>query len=123
MAKKIIHIDDDDDIRLSVKTLLKSEGYEVVSFECVNNVMESIDKIKPDLIIADVMLDRVDDGLKIFDEISKGYPNIPIIFLTSLGEEIRPYFQDNQHLIKIIDKEGISSALIPCVKQTLKSSS
>ena len=34
----------------------------------------------------------MDSGLEAYIEVENAFPEIPMIFMTSLGEEIRPYF-------------------------------
>ena len=49
-------------------------------------------KNHPDLAILDVMVETMDSGLEAYIDVRKRFPEIPMIFMTSLGEEIRPYF-------------------------------
>lgn len=52
MAKKILVIEDDKDIRDTIAYALESEGYEVISSEN-SRILKSLDKHKPDLILLD----------------------------------------------------------------------
>jgi two-component system phosphate regulon response regulator PhoB len=52
MAKKILVIEDDKDIRDAVTYALENEGYEVISSENAR-ILKSIDQHKPDLILLD----------------------------------------------------------------------
>jgi two-component system phosphate regulon response regulator PhoB len=52
MAKKILIIEDDKDIRDTVTYALESEGYEVISSDN-SKILKSIDKYNPDLILLD----------------------------------------------------------------------
>ncbi|MBB5395706.1 PleD family two-component system response regulator [Mucilaginibacter sp. AK015] len=52
MAKKILVIEDDKDIRDTVTFALESEGYEVISSEN-SRILKFIDQHKPDLILLD----------------------------------------------------------------------
>lgn len=52
MAKKILVIEDDKDIRDTLVYVLEEQGYEVVSSEEAK-ILKSLDKIKPDLILLD----------------------------------------------------------------------
>ena len=38
------------------------------------------------------MVESMDSGLEAYVEIRRRFPKLPMIFMTSLGEEIRPYF-------------------------------
>jgi len=52
MAKKILVIEDDKDIRDSVTYALEMDGYEVISSEH-SRILKSLDQHKPDLILLD----------------------------------------------------------------------
>ncbi len=52
MAKKILLIEDDKDIRDTVTLALESEGYEVISSDN-SRILKSLDQHKPDLIMID----------------------------------------------------------------------
>ncbi|OJW13001.1 MAG: hypothetical protein BGO48_14600 [Mucilaginibacter sp. 44-25] len=52
MAKKILVIEDDKDIRDTVTYILESDGFEVVSSEN-SRILKSLDQHNPDLILLD----------------------------------------------------------------------
>ncbi|GAB2984794.1 hypothetical protein GCM10027049_23630 [Mucilaginibacter puniceus] len=52
MAKKILVIEDDKDIRDTLVYVLEEQGYEVVSSEEAK-ILKSLDTIRPDLILLD----------------------------------------------------------------------
>ena len=57
MAKKIILVvDDEADIRSSVKTILEKEGYEVITAVSGDDCLKKLEKGKPDLILLDIMM-------------------------------------------------------------------
>ncbi|MCC2680995.1 MAG: response regulator receiver domain protein (CheY-like) [Nitrosospira multiformis] len=94
VAQRIAHIDDDPDIRDTVRRILEASGYAVESYQTMNDFMVSLwnSANPPDLAILDVMVETMDIGLEAYVEIHKRFPGLHLIFMTSLGEEIRPYF-------------------------------
>ena len=52
MAKKVLVIEDDKDIRDTIVYVLEEQGYEVTSSENAK-ILKSLDSIKPDLILLD----------------------------------------------------------------------
>src|SRR6187402_1340613 len=52
MAKKVLVIEDDKDIRDTIVYVLEEQGYEVTSSEDAK-ILKSLDRIKPDLILLD----------------------------------------------------------------------
>ena len=88
MSKKILVVDDEQDLVETVKFRLEASGFEVSS---AYDGQEGLDKAKaekPDLILLDLMLPKL-DGYKVcrmlkFDE---DYKHIPIIMLTARSQE------------------------------------
>jgi DNA-binding response OmpR family regulator len=107
VAQRIAHIDDDPDIRDTVRRILEANGYAVDSYQTMNDFMVSLRNSAdpPDLAILDVMVETMDIGLDAFVEIRKRFPGLHLIFMTSLGEEIRPYFTGlSDEWILIVEK-------------------
>jgi len=88
MSKKILIIDDEENIRELIKFNLEAEGYNVIMAadgkEGLKKVSSSVD-----LIVLDLMLPEM-DGLTVCRQIRSNneYSNIPIIMLTAKGEEV-----------------------------------
>jgi len=79
--KLVLAVDDEFDIRESVKLVLEDEGFEVVTAENGEDCLDKLKSIKPDIIILDILM----PGMKtrdVVDAIRKKLPKIPIIFLT-----------------------------------------
>ena len=87
MKKKILIIEDEEDLIKGLKLNLSDEGYEV---DFAPNGVEGLRKAleeTPDLIILDIMLPEM-DGLEVCRELRQKSIAIPIIMLTAKGEEI-----------------------------------
>ncbi|MBP5403043.1 MAG: response regulator transcription factor [Treponema sp.] len=80
-------VDDEKNVRLSIKTALKKEGFEVTEFsngqEALNEVCKNI---LPDIFILDIMM-PVMDGISFLTKIRERGIKIPVMFLTSRDEE------------------------------------
>ena len=88
MAKKILIIDDEMDIRILLKFNLEKDGFEVKVAENGLVGLELAKKFKPDLIILDVMMPEM-DGIETCEQI-KALPELSqtiICFLTARGED------------------------------------
>jgi len=81
---KIYIVDDEIEIRKTLKNILEDEGYEVEDFANRKSLLKSLAKERPDLILLDVWMGK-DDGLEILDECKKIYPMIPIIMISGHG--------------------------------------
>jgi CheY-like chemotaxis protein len=86
---KILVADDDQDIRDSLKAILESRQYTVVTAADREQGMEKVKTEKPDLLILDVMMSTWQDGFEMSRELKKDpqYKNIPILMLTGIKEE------------------------------------
>lgn len=123
MAPRIAHVDDDSDIREAVERILCKDGYEVDSYlsmqDFINSLQDEIDP--PDLAILDVMVESMDSGLTTYAHIHKRFPKIQTIFLTSLGDMIRPYFEDGSHeWVCIMEKPVEPVSLLATINERLK---
>ncbi|TFF37104.1 response regulator [Mucilaginibacter psychrotolerans] len=83
MSKKILVLDDDDDILDVVAYLLTENGYEVKTLNCGDTVFNHIKDFTPDLILMDVMLADM-DGRTICREIKENHLTnlLPVILIS-----------------------------------------
>lgn len=84
--KKILIIEDDKLISSLVQFRLKKDGYETLLVMDGNEGVAAIGDFNPDLIITDVMM-PYKSGIEVIQFARKNNPDIPIIVLSSLGEE------------------------------------
>ncbi|PIU40872.1 MAG: two-component system response regulator [Candidatus Omnitrophica bacterium CG07_land_8_20_14_0_80_42_15] len=88
MGKKILVVDDEIQLVEMVKLRLQANGYIVLTAGDGQEALEKARKEKPDLIILDLMLPKI-DGYKVcrmlkFDE---KYKKIPILMFTARAQE------------------------------------
>jgi FixJ family two-component response regulator len=76
-------IDDDEDVRESLKSLLRSAGYEALAFASPEEFMASADDAA--CLILDVRL-RNADGLAFQEELIASEASIPIVLMTGYGD-------------------------------------
>jgi two-component system, OmpR family, alkaline phosphatase synthesis response regulator PhoP len=88
MAKKILIVEDEKDIRDLLEHYLKKEGYEVQTAKDGQSGLEKASKEKLDLVILDLMLPQM-DGLEICRRLRSqpATADLPIIMLTAKTEE------------------------------------
>lgn len=84
MAKRILIVEDDANIRELLRLYLEREGYEI--FEAENGAvgLEQWKRCKPDMLLLDVMM-PVMDGWEVCKKIREE-SDVPIIILTAKGE-------------------------------------
>lgn len=123
MTAQIAHIDDDADIRETVKHILLKNGYKIKSYVTMQDFIDSLqdENSLPDLAILDIMIESMDTGLTAYAHIHKLYPQIQIIFLTSLGDMVRPYFEDGSHeWVCIMEKPVEPVSLLETINDRLR---
>lgn len=84
--KHIFVIDDELDIRQLIVKYLEKEGYKTTSFASGTTVASEVGRLKPDLLVMDIMMPGI-DGLQLCRDIRK-VSEVPIIFVSARGEEI-----------------------------------
>lgn len=84
---KVLVVEDDQNIRLGLEEILKSEGFEVSSCERGDRAMAAAQKHMPALIVLDVMLPGL-SGYDICKQLRAKNVTTPILMLTAKGQEI-----------------------------------
>ena len=74
-------VDDEPDIHYILKTALEREGYDVVEMLSGIECLQNIDKIKPDLVLMDIMMPDM-DGWEVCKQIKETKKGIPVSMLT-----------------------------------------
>lgn len=124
MKKKILIVDDEQDIREIIKIPLLQDGFQILEASNGKDAIELAKKEKPDLITLDIMMPNL-DGFQVA-KIIKEDPqtaNIPIIILSVLSQDkekliqgiadyISKPFKPDELVTKIkevIDKTGLTN--------------
>lgn len=81
---KLLVADDEPDLIAELAPLLVRAGYEVVSAQDGGQALELIEKERPDLIILDVLMPRV-DGREVVRRLRQAEDWTPVILLTQVG--------------------------------------
>ncbi len=89
MPKEILIVDDEPSIVVPIQFLMEQQGYTVMVAENGEGALDIIYKYKPDLILLDIMLPRI-DGYEVCEivRLDPRYRDIKIIFLTAKGREV-----------------------------------
>jgi len=88
MSKKVLIVDDEPNIVLSVEFLMQREGHEVVTAGDGQEAMDVLAAARPDLMILDVMMPR-NNGFEVCAEVraDPATSGMPILMLTAKGRE------------------------------------
>lgn len=99
MAKKVLVVDDELDMRTFITTLLETNGFKPLAAQDGVQGLEAARKSKPALIILDIMMPR-ESGIALYRDL-KGDPDlrdIPVIMLSALSK--KTFF----HSQKVLDE-------------------
>ena len=101
-GKKILVIDDEEQLALAVKIRLQSKGHQVLSAGNGRQALEVMSQDRPDLVLLDVLM-PIMDGYSCLREINQrfGRGKMPVIILTARDQ-----------LKELFDLEGIEDYII-----------
>jgi len=83
--KKVLIVEDDEDFLSILKIKFESEGFSIISAADGEKAIEVAEQEKPDLILSDVLLPKV-NGIEMAKKIKESNKNIVVVFLTNLTD-------------------------------------
>src|SRR5690242_13745547 len=86
--KKILIVDDEEDVRMFLRDFLSDRDFEVETAGCAEEALEKYPGYKPDITLLDIMMPGM-DGLQCLEEIRKISPKGTVIMITALKDEAR----------------------------------
>ncbi|MEE8399596.1 MAG: response regulator, partial [Desulfobacterales bacterium] len=99
--KRILIVEDESIIAMSLQTILEMSGYDVCKpLSTGEQALEKVEEERPDLVIMDIVLAGRTNGVEAAKQIRSRY-DIPVIFITGF---------DDEDLLK--DAEQVKSSLL-----------
>lgn len=91
MGKRILVVNDTEEILQIFMDILSPEGYDVVLYSYAINDMDEVMRIKPDLVILDLIFGQEKSGWQMLQKMkmTRGTATIPIIICTAATKEVR----------------------------------
>ena len=83
---QVLIIEDDDSARKQLAKLVRKEGFEVTEAEDGAAGFEIFKEMKPDIIITDFSLPKM-DGLELIHRVKRLSPEVQVILITALGSD------------------------------------
>jgi DNA-binding response OmpR family regulator len=89
MAKRVLVVDDEPNIVMSLRFLMEREGFEVEVAPTGEAALKALDRGPADLVLLDVMMPAL-DGFEVCQRIrgNPAWTNTRIIMLTAKGREV-----------------------------------
>ena len=119
--KKILVIDDEQDIRDNISRILKQLGHTVQTADSIRNAIKIlVENTDFDLITCDIMIPAA-GGFELIDQIKSDplYSNIPILMISGVDSEVLQYTQHaaNDVLSKPFTTKDLTAKVQALLKQ------
>ena len=87
--KKILVVDDEADMRIFVSTVVETSGFQPVPADDGTKALELARSEPPSLVILDVMMPGIDDGIQTYQQFKtdEKLNRIPIIMLSAVAKK------------------------------------
>ena len=87
--KRILVVDDESDIRIFVSTVVETIGFEPIEATNGSEAVEKARITKPRLVILDIMMPKIEDGIKTYQQFrtDANLADIPIIMLSAIAKK------------------------------------
>lgn len=123
MSHKILVVDDDEEVRKTIRLQLKGTGFEVLEAEDGKRGIEVLDDENVtlvDAIICDVRMPNV-NGVEAVSYFRREYPHIPVIILTGYPDvKLAVEFMKEgvvEYLVKPVEKEKLVETIMKAIDQ------
>jgi len=98
---KILIVDDDPDFVEATRIVLQQHGHEILSAADGDEGVQAVRSSKPDLVILDVIMSSILDGLHVSQQLQEDpeHKDIPIIMVTSIANtDYAALFPTDEHV-------------------------
>jgi len=125
-GKHVLIVDDDIEFVKLYSLFLKNKGLEVSAVYSAGEALGAIERLSPDIVILDVMMEHFDSGFNVSKSIKKAYADMPVILMTAIGEEtgmdFKPKDDETRSLMgadAFLDKEASPEELLRKINEIL----
>ena len=115
--KKIMVVDDEENIRFLYKEELMDEGYDVVLAASGQEALDLLADSKPDLITLDIKMPGM-DGIETLRQIKEIDKELPVVLCTAYGQYKQDFssWASDAYVVKSADLNELKSV----IKETLE---
>jgi two-component system, LuxR family, response regulator FixJ len=118
MADPILIVDDDADVRDSLRALLESAGFDVRDFESARAILAYDSLTQGACLIADIRMPDM-DGLTLQEELVQRKVGVPVIIITGHGDVPLAVRAMKAGAVDFIEKPFDDELLLQSIKQAL----
>jgi DNA-binding response OmpR family regulator len=117
MQKKVMIVDDDPDILITIRELFESEGFEVYTVPCGKDCIDELENGFKGVILMDIMMPHMDGWTTIRQIVIRGLNKGNVISMISAKDECDWRFDDlKQYIHHYITKPFDTQQLVHTVK-------
>jgi two-component system nitrogen regulation response regulator NtrX len=81
---RILVVDDEEDIRSSLRMILEYEGMEFREAASGTEALEHVAQVDPDAVLLDIKMPRM-DGIEVLAELRRRHPELPVVMISGHG--------------------------------------
>ena len=111
-------IDDDYDVRTSLRFLLETEGFDVRTFRSGNALLGSSNRNRADCLIVDYKMAEL-DGLELALRLRRLQVSAPIILITGYPDENIAAKASSTGVRQVLFKPNLEDSLVDCVRNAI----
>ncbi len=122
MKPRILVVDDDELVRLTIRKWLEREGYDVIAAEDGKSGLKAARQCEPDLILLDITMPRM-NGFEVLQRLGKREETmcIPVIMVTGVDTEEAHneamYQYADSYLVKPVPREELRERVASTLKR------
>lgn len=108
--KRILIVDDEENIRLLYKEEFAEEGYEVAVAASAEEAMAQIETQRPDLITLDIRMPGI-DGIEFLRLLREQDRDLPVVIVTAYGEYKQDFsvWASDAYVVKSADMDELKA--------------
>ncbi|MBM9603148.1 response regulator [Desulfopila inferna] len=110
--KKILLVDDEENIRFIYEEELKEEGYEIISAANGMEALELFKEEKPDLVVLDIQMPGL-NGIEVLRRMKTLDPSVPVILSSAYPEFKQDLgaWASEEYIVKSSDIQQLKDAV------------
>ncbi|MFG1195314.1 sigma-54-dependent transcriptional regulator [Xanthobacter aminoxidans] len=116
---RVLLVDDEEMIRLSIEQTLDLAGIDVTAFGSAEAALPAIGRDYPGIVVTDVRL-PARDGLELLADIRRRDPELPVVLITGHGDVAMAVSAMREGAYDFIEKPFVSDAFVEVVKRALE---
>ncbi|MGH8309102.1 MAG: response regulator transcription factor [Steroidobacteraceae bacterium] len=114
-APVVFVVDDEEPVRLSLRALLRAEGFAVESFASGAELLAAMDRRTPDCVLTDFHMPGM-DGRDVIAELERRHKKLPVVLMTGRDDPGQLALNDR---VRVISKPFDANVLLPLLRDLI----